>query len=110
MPTRCVKIKLTDGSSAKVAEWASELNRRAGEVRSTLQTEGVSLEAAFLDVQADGSYLYYVMRSDDFEKAKAVAQRSAAAIDAYHQAFKKACWDSSRTLETLIDFSSDGAP
>lgn len=104
MATRCVKIKLTEGSSAKVAEWAAELNRRAGEVRISLQAEGVSLEAAFLDVQDDGSYLIYVMRADDFEKANAVALQSAASIDAYHQAFRQACWESSRTLETVIDF------
>lgn len=105
MATSCVKIKLTSGSSDRVKEWANELNRRADEVLAALRCEGVSLEAAFLDSQADGEYLIYVMRANDFGRARATARRSTASIDAYHEAFKKTCWESIRNLERLIDFA-----
>jgi hypothetical protein len=109
MPTRCVKIKLKDGSSVRLTEWATELNHRVDEVRSSLQAEGVSLEAAFLDSQADGLYLIYVMHADDLERAKTVAQQSNASIDAYHRAFAMTCWESSHLLEPLIDFACEPA-
>ena len=107
MPTSCAKIKLKHGSSGRVKEWANELNRRADEVLAALRSEGVILEAAFLDSQADGDYLLYIMRSDDFEKAQAAARQSTASIDTFHEAFKKTCWESSRKLNPLIDFSTD---
>ncbi len=105
MPTLCTKIKLRKGSADRVTQWAAELNRRAEEVREVLRSEGVSLEAAFLDTQADGVYIVYVMHSHDFEKAKAVATQSVAAIDAFHQGFKRDCWENTCKLETLIDFA-----
>jgi len=98
MPTRCTRIKLRDGSSAQVMEWANELNRRAEEVRGTLRAEGVDLEAAFLDYQADGFYLIYIMHADDFDKAKGVSQQSTALIEAYHRAFATACRETRHPL------------
>jgi hypothetical protein len=107
MPTRCIKIRLKDGSSARLAEWADELNRRADEVLARLQVEGISLEAAFLDSQVDGLYLIYVIHADDPKKASAVARRSSADIDNLHETFKAACWENRCPLKPLIDFACE---
>ena len=107
MRTRCVKIKLRDGTREQVDDWAAEINRRAKEARETMKREGVSLEAAFLDHQADGVYLVSVMRADDFERAKAMARSSTADIDAYHRRFKEACWEERTELSPLIDLSTE---
>ncbi len=69
-----------------------------------MAAEGVTLEAAFLDQQADGTYLIYVMHAEDFVKATAVGKASVAAIDVYHREFKQRCWDERTTLTPLIDF------
>ncbi|WP_394891987.1 DUF6176 family protein [Mesorhizobium sp. AaZ16] len=105
MRTRCVKIKLKDGTLTQVDDWAAEINKRTNEALETMQREGVSLEAAFLDYQADGVYLISVMRADDFEKARAMARSSTADIDAYHRRFKEACWEERTELSALVDLS-----
>jgi len=109
VPTRCIKVRLQPGCEAEVAAWAAELNRRSDEVLATLAAEGVTLEAAFLDHQADGVSLIYVMHAADFGHAVAVAKASAAPIDTYHRDFKQRCWDERTVLEPLIDFVNAAA-
>lgn len=104
MALRCTKIKLKPGAEVKVREWAVELNRRSAEVYDVLGQEGVTIEAAFLDKQADGMYLIYVMQSDDFNKSQAVTNASLSPIEQYHKDFKKSSWESAEHLESLIDF------
>lgn len=107
MATRCTKIKLKEGKQAQALEWAAELNRRADEVYAALKVEGVRCEAAFIDEQADGFYLIYIMQADDFEKSQSITQQSLAPIEAYHHAFKKSCWESAAPLKLLIDFDAN---
>jgi hypothetical protein len=102
--TRCYKIKLRDGTAEIVQAWANELNTRKDEVIKTLLAEKVSLEAVFLDHQADGAYLVYMMRAPDFDFAAKTARESGDPIDVYHRAFKKACWERSEILPLLVDF------
>lgn len=104
MPIRCTKIKLKPGSELNAREWAAEINRRSEEVREILKSEGVTIEAAFLDKQADGFYLIYIMQSDDFEKSQQVTAKSETEAERIHRAFKKSSWHSTALLEELICF------
>jgi Family of unknown function (DUF6176) len=110
METRCIKIRLRDDSEPRVLEWAAELNRRREEVLDTLRAEGVVFETAFLDHQADGVYLIYIMRSDNFESAHSIAARSVSPIDQYHLSFKTDCWETRTMLKQLIDFEIELPP
>jgi len=87
--TSCVKVRLKPGSLERVRAWAAELNRRPDEVLATLRDEGVVIESVFLDQTDDGDFLVYYMRARSLADARAVAQRSAHAVDAYHQRFKQ---------------------
>jgi len=101
--TRCVKIRLKPNSIEKVRAWAKTINERKSEALATLRDESVILETVFLDRSSDGDFLIYLMKAESFEKAKKAAERSAHAIDEYHQNFKNECWESGEKLETLID-------
>ena len=101
-----MKIRLKPGSLEQVRAWAAELNRRPGEVLATLRDEGVVIESVFLDETADGDYLVYYMKARSLADARAVAQRSTHAIDAYHQRFKQDTWEATTPLEALIDFEN----
>lgn len=107
MSTKCMKIKLRCGSMPNVEAWQEKLNSHRNEVVETLKSEGVSLEAVFLDQQSDGDYLIYVMRSDNFERVSDVASRSKSHIDEFHRAFKEGCWETRVPLRPLIDFTTD---
>ena len=107
MSTKCMKIKLRDGSLPTVDIWQEKLNAHRNEVVETLRSEGVSLEAVFLDRQSDGDYLIYVMRSDDFDRVSDVASRSTSHIDEFHRAFKESCWETRVPLRPLVDFAAD---
>ena len=74
------------------------------EVIASLRAEGVELESVFLDRQADGLYLIYVMHAADFDRSRSVANTSVAPIELFHRAFAEACWGRRETLEVLIDF------
>lgn len=102
-----MKIRLRDGSLPTVETWQDKLNSHRSEVVETLKSEGVSLEAVFLDQQSDGDYLIYVMRSDDFERVSDVASRSKSHIDDFHRTFKEGCWETRVPLRPLIDFAPD---
>lgn len=102
--TIAAKIKLKKGSITEVKAWANELNSRVKEAMETLKDEGVYLETVFLDRADDADYLVYFMKVLDVKKAGEIAQKSKHAIDAFHQEFKKNCWESNHPLELLIDF------
>jgi hypothetical protein len=104
--TSCVKVRLKPGSVERVRAWAAELNGRPDEVLATLRDEGVVIESVFLDVTDDGDYLVYYMKARSLADARAVAQRSTHAIDAYHRQFKQETWEAATPLETLIDFEN----
>jgi uncharacterized protein DUF6176 len=101
-----VKVRLKPGSLEQARAWAAELNRRPDEVLATLRDEGVVIESVFLDETGDGDYLVYYMKARSLADARAVAQRSTHAIDAYHQRFKHDTWEATTPLETLIDFEN----
>ena len=101
--TRCVKIKIKPDSLEKVLSWAKTINERKDEALQTLRDEGVILETVFLDQIVEGDFLIYVMKAENFEKAREAVQKSIHSIDEYHQNFKKECWEDGRKLELLID-------
>ncbi len=102
--TQCVKIRLKPNSLEQVREWARTLNEsRRAEALATLRDETVVLEAAFLDHTSEGDFLIYVMKAESFEKAAQAVSASKHHIDAYHQRFKKATWDTREQLELLVD-------
>ncbi len=78
--TRCVKIRLKPNSLEKVREWAKTINRRKDEALATLRDESVMLEAVFLDQNSEGDFLIYVMKAENFEKAKQAVKNSVHAI------------------------------
>ena len=101
--TRCVKIKLKSDSLEKVRMWAKTINERKDEALATLRDEGVILETVFLDQTSEGDFLIYVLKAENFEKAKEAVQKSIHSIDEYHRNFKKECWEDGQKLELLID-------
>jgi hypothetical protein len=103
-PTKCFRIRLKPNSLERVREWAETLNEsRREEALATLRDETVILEAAFLDRTAEGDFLIYVMKAENFEKSKQAAATSSHPIDEYHRQFKKDTWDHRMQLEMLVD-------
>jgi Family of unknown function (DUF6176) len=101
----CVRIKLKPNSLDRVKEWAAEINHRKEEALATLRDESIFLESFFLEQASDGDYLIGYIRAESFEKSTEAVKKSAHAIDAYHQAFKKECWESGGRLEVLVDLN-----
>ncbi len=101
--TRCIKIRLKPGSIERVREWAKTINERKDEALATLRDESVILEIAFLDRTSEGDFLIYLMKAENFEKARDAVKHSLHAIDEYHQNFKRECWAGGERLETLVD-------
>lgn len=101
----CARIQLEPGSLPRVREWAEHLRTHREEALANLAAEGVAVESVFLDSGAEGDYLVYYMRSRLQAAAQAVAERSTAAIDAYHRAFKRETWKAVRRLDLLVDLS-----
>lgn len=101
--TRCGKIKLKPNSIEKVRDWAKTVNERKAEALATLRDESVILESVFLDQNSEGDFLIYVMKAENFDRAKEAVEKSAHDIDAYHQNFKRECWEDGKRLETLVD-------
>ncbi len=104
--TRCVKIKLKQNSLEKVREWQRTINERKAEALATLRDEGVILETVFLDQTSEGDFLIYVMKAENFEKAKETFVKSVHTIDEYHQKFKEETWEDGQKLELLIDLEN----
>ncbi len=101
----CVRIKLKPNSLDRVREWAAELNRRKDEALATLRDESIFLESFFLEQARDGDYLIGYIRAESLEQSQEAVKKSTHAIDAYHQAFKKDCWESGEKLEGLVDLN-----
>lgn len=102
--TKCVKIQLRPNSLERVREWAQALNDvRRSEALATLRDETVVFEAAFLDQTDEGDFLIYVMKAENFEKAKQAGVTSPHEIDKYHQEFKRDTWAARKPLELLVD-------
>jgi hypothetical protein len=106
METRAFSIKLKPNSIDRVRAWAEEIMRRKEEALETLRDEGVVLECFFLDRRDDGDYLISIMAAQDFERSQTVVRTSTHAIDAFHQAFKRATWESEGVLEGLVELTS----
>ncbi len=68
----------------------------------------MSVESWFLLSLEDGDYLLAYMRADDMARAQEAAKRSAHAIDALHQQFKRDTWipGSIRSGELLVDLTT----
>jgi hypothetical protein len=84
---KLVKFKIKEGKQQTWLDWAEELKNRKTEVITTLKDEGVSSETNFMS--KDGSIIYYLMESDDFEKVKNVANASEHSIDIEHRQKKE---------------------
>ncbi len=102
---RCTRIKLKPNSLDKVREWAAEITRRKDEALETLRDESIFLESFFLEKASDGDYLIIYIRAESLEQSQKAVTKSTHTIDAYHQAFKKECWESGENLELLVDLN-----
>jgi hypothetical protein len=101
--SRCVKIRLKPGSMQRVREWAQTLNERNDEALETLRDEGGVVESVFLDHTADGDFLIYYMKAEDFEKSAEAYKNSTHAIDEYHRRFIHETRAEAQNLELLVD-------
>jgi len=99
----CVRVRLKEGSLPRAREWAREIAGRESEALDTLASEGVSIESVFLDSSTEGDFLIYYMRARSIGQASKVAATSVAAIDQFHQTFKREVWVDVRKLELLLD-------
>jgi hypothetical protein len=92
MEASCVVIELLPNSIEEVKAWADFLCTNRDEALQSLKNEGVTVETAFV-VNIEGKdFLIGYMRAANMSKAHDVVGDSTLNIDAYHQAFKKACW------------------
>jgi hypothetical protein len=99
----CARIRLQPGSLPQARRWAQYISEHRSEALQTLRAEGVTIESVFLESSEAGDFLVYYMRSESQKKADAVAARSVADIDRYHQQFKRETWVSATRLELLLD-------
>lgn len=102
----CARIRLQPDSLERVRAWAAHINMNKDAALATLQNESVSIESVFLDSSKDGDFLVYYMRAASHEQAQEVARQSTAAIDQYHQKFKRDTWLEVRHLELLVDLDN----
>ncbi|MFY8017088.1 MAG: DUF6176 family protein [Inhella sp.] len=105
MEVGCAVIELKPGSSSQVTDWAQYLNDHMAEALATLAHEGVTVESWFRVNLQGQDYLIATMRAADLQAAHAVVHTSTSALDAFHQAFKKATWGSRIPAELLVDLS-----
>lgn len=105
METSCAVIELHPDSVEKVKEWAAFMNANREEALLSLKNEGVTIESAFV-VQIEGKdYFIGYMRAVDMLQAATVVKTSTLAVDAFHKAFKKACWKSLVRATPVLDLS-----
>jgi len=85
-------IELKPGTDQRVREWAEYINEHRADANSTLRNERVEVESWF-DVTLDGKrYLPCYMRAASLEEARATAEHSSSAVDAYHRQSKIDTW------------------
>lgn len=106
--TRCIKIRLKPNSIEKVRQWARALNQRKTEALATLRDESVILESVFLDQTDEGDFLIYLMKAENFARARQAAEKSTHSIDEFHQNFKRETWADGKRLELLVDLDRTG--
>ena len=106
METRCVRVRIRQGSLDAVHEWARTINGRREEAVATLRNELVRIESVFLETAADGNFLIYYMRGIDLSTSQKVARASEHPIDAYHQNFMRAHTEGGEILELLVDLDA----
>lgn len=105
METSCIVIELLPNSVERVHEWADFLHANHDEALQSLRNEGVTVESAFV-VNIEGKdYLIGYMRAAKMSKAHEAVDASTLNIDAYHQAFKKACWGKRYRCTPISDLS-----
>ena len=80
---KLVKFKFKPEAKKVWLEWSLELQRRKEEVIATLKNEGVVSESCF--ISEDGEHIYYIMESDDFDKARNAVTNNPHPIDADHK-------------------------
>lgn len=105
MEIHCVVVELLPNTAEKVQEWASFILANRVVALQSLSNEGVTVESAFV-VNIDGKdYFVGYMRAADLRKAREAVQDSMLNVDAYHQAFKKACWGKRYVGKPILDLS-----
>jgi hypothetical protein len=76
----------------ELREWFAQLHGpRRAEAELTLREEGIDHETAVLVDGRDGLLLVYAMQSEDFARAKAVANSSTLEVDVDHRRVLRAC-------------------
>lgn len=90
--TSCVVVELLPDSAGKVREWAAFLLANREEALQSLKNEGVTVESAFVATIEGKDYLIGYMRAANMIKAREAAKDSTLNVDAFHRAFKQACW------------------
>ena len=87
----------------RVREWAQTLNERNDEALETLRDEGGVVESIFLDQTADGDFLIYYTKAEDFKKSAEAYKNSTHPIDEYHRRFIHETRVEAHDLELLVD-------
>ena len=78
------RARIEPGATDRVREWYRELQSREDEVVETLRHEGVYTEAAFVESDGEGSYLYVFMEAEDLDGATEAGDEEAFDIDEEH--------------------------
>lgn len=104
METIMVKYKLKPGSRERLQEWREYSERHRSAVLKTLEREGVVYEAAFLDVVGEDSYLLYLLRAHDVNKAVQIFMQSMDEVDQYQHAFLQDVVEARTSTELLVEF------
>lgn len=105
MDVGCVVIELKSGTGGMVADWARHLSENHAEAVATLAQEGVTVESWFQVSLQGKDYLIAMMRAADLGAAHEAVKTSTSAIDAFHQAFKRAAWGERFQASLLVDLS-----
>lgn len=105
METSCVVIELLPNSAEKVRQWGEYLLVNHEEALRSLRREGVTIESAFV-VNIEGKeYLVGYMRTVSMDDAHGAPKDPTPSLDAYHLAFKKACWGKRYKCMPVVDLS-----
>lgn len=84
--------RVRPGQEQQLRDWFAELHGpRRAEAELTLREEGIDHETAVLVDGRDGLLLVYAMQSDDFARAKEVANSSTLPVDLDHRRVLRAC-------------------
>ena len=97
-----VKFRFAPDKKSTWLDWCEELKRRSDEVYTTLENEGVRLEACFISKKDDSCY--YLMAADDVKRALEISQSSTISIDAEHKKVFEESLIFEENLELLFSF------